>query len=129
MVSGTAPTTSRANVVVVVVVDFLLNSGLYNLMINCNVIFSLVGIIHQEEGIVGMIEIAKVKVGIINDQIITWLWNFDGTVATYNGGFRVCKGIRVDIVAYKNARKAMLSSSELCHVLITARTSWRLSAS
>ena len=48
-----------------------------------------------------MIEIAKVKVGIINDQIITWLWNFDGTVATYNGGFRVCKGIRVDIVAYK----------------------------
>ena len=70
-------------------------------MINYNVIFSLVGIIHQEEGIVGMIEIAKVKVGIINDQIITWLWNFDGTVATYNVGFRVCKGIRVDIVAYK----------------------------
>ena len=32
MVSGTTPTTSRANVVVVV--DFLLNSGLYNLMIN-----------------------------------------------------------------------------------------------
>ena len=106
MVSGTAPTvivTSRANVVVVVVVDFLLNSGLYNLMINYNVIFSLVGIIHQEEGIVGMIEIVFVNVDIINDQIITWLWNFDGTAATYNGGLRV--SIRVEIVAYK-ARKS-----------------------
>ena len=40
----------------------IFNSGFYNLMINYNVIFSLVGIIHQEEGIVGMIEIAKVKV-------------------------------------------------------------------
>ena len=103
MVSGTAPTTSRANVVVVVVINFLLNSGFYNLMINYNVIFSLVGIIHQEEGIVGMIVIAIVKVDSINDQIITWLWNFDGTAATYNGGLRV--SIRVEIVAYK-ARKS-----------------------
>lgn len=72
-------------------------------MINYNVIFSLVGIIHQEEGIVGMIVIAIVKVGSINDQIITWLWNFDGTAVTYNGGLRV--SIRVEIVAYK-ARKS-----------------------
>ena len=100
MVSGTAPTTSRANVVVVVVINFLLNSGFYNLMINYNVIFSLVGIIHQEEGIVGMIVIAIVKVDSINDQIITCLGNGDGTAVTYNVGFRGST-IRVEIVAYK----------------------------
>ena len=46
-----------------------------------------------------MIEIVFVKGGSINDQIITWLWNFDATgVKTLNDGFRV--SIRVEIVAY-----------------------------
>ena len=48
-----------------------------------------------------MIEIAKVKVGSINDQIITWLWNVDATGVICNDGFRVCIGIRVEIAAYK----------------------------
>ena len=69
-------------------------------MINKNDIGCL-GNIQQEEGIVGMIEIAKVKVGSINDQIITWLWNVDATGVICNDGFRVCIGIRVEIAAYK----------------------------
>ena len=104
-----------------IVINFLLNRGLYNLMINKNDIGCL-GNIQQEEGIVGMIEIAKVKVGSINDQIITWLWNVDATGVICNDGFRVCIGIRVEIAAYKT-RESDASSSESCHVLITARTS------
>ena len=67
-----------------------------------------------------MIVIAIAKVDSINDQIITCLGNGDGTVATYNVGVRGCT-IRVEIVAYKT-RESMLSSSESCHLLITART-------
>ena len=91
-----------AILIVEIVINFLLNSGLYNLMINCNVIACLdcLGNIHQEEGIVGMIVIAIAKVDSINDQIITCLGNGDGTVATYNVGVRGCT-IRVEIVAYK----------------------------
>ena len=55
---------------ILIVINFLLNSGLYNLTINWNDIGYL-GNIQQEEGIVGMIVIARVKVGSINDQIIT----------------------------------------------------------
>ena len=88
-------------------------------MINYNVI-GCFGNIHQEEGIVGMIEIAFANVDIINDQIITFLSNFDGTAVTYNVGFRGST-IRVEIVAYKRA-KAMLLASESSHWLITART-------
>ena len=55
---------------ILIVINFLLNSGLYNLTINWNDIGCL-GNIQQEEGIVGMIVIARVKVGSINDQIIT----------------------------------------------------------
>ena len=121
MVSGTAPTTSRANVVDVVVINFLLNSGFYKLRLNWKVKFSFVNL--QQEGIVGMIGIARFKVGSINDQIITCPVNgdFDDIAGTWNGGSRVYS-TRVEIVAYK-ARKAMLLSSESCHLLITARTS------
>ena len=104
MVSGTAPTvivTRRASIVVVV--DFLLNSGLYNLRRNLNVIVCFVNL--QQEGIVGMIGIAisaTAKGGSINDQIITCLIKFEATgVTTLFDGCRVCMGIRVDIVAYK----------------------------
>ena len=55
---------------ILIVINFLLNSGLYNLTINWNDIGYL-GNIQQEEGIVGMIVIAMAKVGSINDQIIT----------------------------------------------------------
>ena len=101
MVSGTAPTvivTRRASIVVVV--DFLLNSGLYNLRRNLNVIVVFVNL--QQEGIVGMIGIALAKGASINDQIITCLIKFEATgVTTLKDGVRVCIGIRVDIVAYK----------------------------
>ena len=82
---------------ILIVINFLLNSGLYNLIINWKDIFCFGNF--QQEGIVGMIEIVFVKGGSINDQIITWLWNFDATgVNTLNDG---CRGsIRVDIVAY-----------------------------
>ena len=58
---------------------------------------------HQQEGIVGMIEIARIKWGSINDQIITCLVKMEeiATTTTFNGGFRGCIGIRVEIVAYK----------------------------
>ena len=100
--AGTKISCAGAILIVEIVINFLLNSGLYNLMINCNVIACLdcLGNIHQEEGIVGMIGIAIAKVDIINDQIITCLGNGDGTVATYNVGVRGCT-IRVEIVAYK----------------------------
>ena len=88
---------------ILIVINFLLNIGLYNLMINCKAIVCFGNF--QQEGIVGMIEIAKVKVGSINDQIITWLWNFEATGVTCSDGFRVCVCIRVEIVAY-NARKS-----------------------
>ena len=104
MVSGTAPTVIvTRSAIIVVVVDFLLNSGFFNLRRNLNVIVCFGNL--QQEGIVGMIRIAisvTAKGGSINDQIITWLWNFEGTgVTTLKDGFRVCIGIRVDIVAYK----------------------------
>ena len=90
MVSGTTPTTSRANVVVVV--DFLLNSGLYNLRRNLNAIVVFVNL--QQEGIVGMIGIGisvTAKGGSINDQIITCLVKFEATgVTTLFDGCRVC---------------------------------------
>ena len=98
MVSGTAPA------VIVVVVDFLLNSGFYKLRLNLKVkvIFGNI----QQEGIVGMIGIARFKVGNINDQIITCLLNGDGDhiAGTWNGDSPVYS-IRVEIVAYK-ARKS-----------------------
>ena len=52
-----------------------------------------------------MIEIARVKVGSINDQIITWLLNVEATGVICIDGFRVCVCIRVEIAAYK-ARKS-----------------------
>ena len=54
-----------------------------------------------------MIEIARIKWGSINDQIITCLVKMEeiATTTTFNGGFRGCIGIRVEIVAY-NARKS-----------------------
>ena len=76
-------------------------------MINYNVI-GYFGNIHQEEGIVGMIEIAFANVDIINDQIITFLSNFDGTAVTYNVGFRGST-IRVEIVAYKTRESDAVS--------------------
>ena len=50
-----------------------------------------------------MIEIARIKWGSINDQIITCLVKMEeiATTTTFNGGFRGCIGIRVEIVAYK----------------------------
>ena len=88
---------------ILIVINFLLNIGLYNLRRNLKVIVCFVNI--QQEGIVGMIGIAisvTAKGGSINDQIITWLFNFEATgVTTLSDGVRVCIGIRVDIVAYK----------------------------
>ena len=121
MVSGTAPTTSKANVVVVVVINFLLNSGFYNLMLNDNVIGCFGNL--QQEGIVGMIEIVLVKGANINDQIITWLSNFEATGVTCIVGFRFCVCSRVERYLQTKRAKAMLSSSESSHVLITIRTS------
>ena len=101
MVSGTAPTVIvTRSAIIVVVVDFLLNSGLYNLRRNLNVIVCFVNL--QQEGIVGMIGIVisvTAKGGSINDQIITCLFKFEAIgVTTLKDGCRV--SIRVDIVAY-----------------------------
>ena len=68
------------------------------------------------------------KGGSINDQIITWLWNFEGTgVTTLKDGFRVCIGIRVDIVAYKTRESDAVIIRSCASRFITSRTSWRLS--
>ena len=50
-----------------------------------------------------MIGIARVKVGSINDQIITCLAKGEGMV-TFSEGFRLCVCIRVEIVAYKTRK-------------------------
>ena len=58
-----------------------------------------------------MIEIAMIKWGSINDQIITCLVKMDviATTTTFNGGFRFCIGIRVEIVAYKTRESDAVS--------------------
>lgn len=58
-----------------------------------------------------MIDIARIKWGSINDQIITCLVKMDviATTTTFNGGFRFCIGIRVEIVAYKTRESDAVS--------------------
>ena len=83
-----------------IVINFLLNSGLFGLRRNWNVPVSFGN--HQQEGIVGMIGIVFGKVGSINEQIITCLGlgNGEGIATSSNDVCRVCI-IRVEIVAYK----------------------------
>ena len=85
---------------ILIVINFLLNSGLFGLRRNWNVPVSFGN--HQQEGIVGMIGIVFGKVGSINEQIITCLGlgNGEGIATSSNDVCRVCI-IRVEIVAYK----------------------------
>ena len=103
--AGTKNSCAGAILIVEIVENLLLNRGLFGLRRNWNVPVCVGN--HQQEGIVGMIEIARIKWGSINDQIITCLVKMDviATTTTFNGGFRGCIGIRVEIVAY-NARKS-----------------------
>ena len=113
---------------ILIVENLLLNRGLFNLRRNLKVPGCFGNI--QQEGIVGMIVIARIKVGSINDQIITCpvIGDLDDIAGSWNEGLRVCVCSRVEIVAYKTRKSdAVIIGS--CHVLITARTFWRLSAS
>ena len=91
-----------------IVINFLLNSGLFGLRRNWNVPVSFGN--HQQEGIVGMIGIVFGKVGSINEQIITCLGlgNGEGIATSSNDVCRVCI-IRVEIVAYKTRESDAVS--------------------
>ena len=105
--AGTKISCAGAILIVEIVENLLLNRGLFGLRRNWNVPV-IVGN-HQQEGIVGMIEIARIKWGSINDQIITCLVKMDVIATTFNGGFRFCIGIRVEIVAYKTRESDAVS--------------------
>ena len=83
---------------ILIVVNLLLNRGLFNLRRNINVPVCLGN--RQHEGIVGNIGIARFKVGSINDQIITCVVKVEGMV-TYSGVCRICVCSRVEILADK----------------------------